>query len=115
MRLGGRSDADRIRAGSTLAVLSHENSPRCVGGADSGAISGDCDRGTVLEPNQICDALFGDRRNRALVHSTAGEAGISLSRMPLTKLLEFSVPNSRAISIDSSMTTAAGVPMCVIS
>ena len=115
MRLGCRSDADRIRSGSALAVLSHENSPCRVGGADSGAISGYRDRGTVLEPNQICAALFGDRRNRALVHSTTGEAGISLSKMPLTKLLEFSVPNSRAISIDSSITTAAGVPIRVIS
>ena len=115
MRLGGRRDADRICIGSTLALLSHENSPCRLGCADSRAIGSDCDRGPVLEPDQIRIALSGDRRNRALVHSTAGEAGISLSRMPFTKLLECSVPNSRAISIDSSMTTAAGVPIRVIS
>lgn len=70
---------------------------------------------SVLGPNQIAAALLGHRRDCALVHSTAGEAGMSLSRIPLTKLLECSVPNSRAISIDSSMTTATGVPMRVIS
>lgn len=113
--LGGSGDADRICTGSTLALLSYENTACRLGRVDAGAVSRPRNRGSVVGPNQIGAALLGHRRDCALVHSTAGEAGISLSRMPLTKLLEFSVPNSRAISIDSSMTTATGVPMRVIS
>ena len=115
MRLGCCRHADRIRAGCALALLSHENTPCRMGRVDSGAVSGARDRGSVLEPNQICSAISRDCGDRDLVHPTAGEAGISLSRIPFTKLPECSVPNSRAISIDSSMTTAAGVPMRVIS
>ncbi len=115
MRLGCRSDADRICAGSTLALFSHENPPCCMGRIDSRAPGNVGDRCPALAQNQICNSISCNRSNRNLVHSTAGEAGMSLSRIPLTKLLECSVPNSRAISIDSSMTTAAGVPIRVIS
>ena len=115
VRLGCGGDADRICAGSTLALFSHENAPSGMGRIDSRALGSVSDRCPALAQNQICTAISGDRSHRNLVHSTAGEAGMSLSRIPLTKLLECSVPNSRAISIDSSMTTAAGVPIRVIS
>ena len=115
VRLGCGGDADRICAGSTLALFSHENAPSGMGRIDSRAPGSVSDRCPALAQNQICAAVSCDRSNRDLVHSTTGEAGMSLSRIPLTKLLECSVPNSRAISIDSSMTTAAGVPIRVIS
>ena len=84
----------------------------CVNAWPSGRVGDWC---PALASNQICVAISRDCRNRALVHPTTGEAGISLSSIPLTKLLEFSVPNARAISMDSSITTAAGVPSLVIS
>lgn len=115
MRLGCGLDADWFRARSTLALFSFEN-PACrLGCLDSRPTRCGCAWCSVLEPSQICAAISCDGGNSDLVHSTAGEAGMSLSRIPLTKLLECSVPNSLAISIDSSMTTAAGVPMRVIS
>ena len=47
--------------------------------------------------------------------SSVASTGTSLSRIPLTKLAECSVPNSLAISIASFSTTGAGVPKCRIS
>jgi hypothetical protein len=112
--VGGRN-ANWNCDGGTLVVLSDENSACGLGCFDSGAPFCLDAWGGVLESSEIRAAVSRNRRDCDLVYSTTGEAGMSLSSIPFTKLLEFSVPNSRAISIDSSITTGAGVPSLVIS